>query len=123
MTQNAVTRYLSTLPDAHQAALGKLRAALRELLPDAEETISYGMPAFKISGKAIAGYAGFKAHMSYFPHSSVVIAELADVLDAAGLDHSKGGVRFTLDAPLPETILRQLVATRLKECGLDQRVA
>lgn len=111
-----VDAYLAGAPEPQRNTLELVRASLRSILPDATETISYGMPAFEVEGKAVAGYAYFKAHCSYFPHSGTVLSRLSDEL--RGYDWSKGTLRFPVDQPLPATILRRLVATRLEELGL-----
>lgn len=112
-----VDEYLESAPEPHRTTLRSIRETLRLLLPDAVETISYNMPAFKVAGKAVAGYAHFKRHCSYFPHSGSVIPELADQLD--GYDWDKGTLRFPVDAPLPEDLVRRLVEVRLDQLGLS----
>jgi uncharacterized protein YdhG (YjbR/CyaY superfamily) len=112
-----VDDYLEAAPEPHRSTLLKLRETLRRILPDAEETISYNMPAHKVAGKAIAGYAYFKNHCSYFPHSGSVLAELEDELD--GYEWAKGTLRFPADQPLPEHLVRRLVEVRLHYLGLD----
>jgi uncharacterized protein YdhG (YjbR/CyaY superfamily) len=111
-----VDEYLQAAPEPHRTTLTALRATLQEILPQAEETISYGMPAFKVEGKAVAGYAHFKNHCSYFPHSSGVLTGLGD--DLEGYRWSKGTLQFPPDRPLPASLVRRLVETRLGELGL-----
>lgn len=74
------------------------------------------MPAFKVGGKAVAGYAHFTRHCSYFPHSGSVLPRLADELK--GREWSKGTLKFSVDEPLPVDLLARLVAIRLEEVGL-----
>ena len=111
-----VDEYLSAAPDPQRSTLNALRETLRRILPDADETISYGMPCFKVGGKAVAGYASFKNHCSYFPHSGSVLAELADELEE--YDWDKGTLRFPVDQPLPKELVRKLVDVRLRHLGL-----
>ena len=59
MTENPIDEYLAGVPEPHRATLTALRTTLRQLLPGADECVSYGMPCFKIDGKAIAGFAAF----------------------------------------------------------------
>ena len=73
--------------------------------------MSYGMPAFKVGGRSVAGYAYFKNHCSYFPHSGSVLPGLADQL--GGYEWSKGTLRFPIDKPLPKSLVRRLVDARL----------
>jgi uncharacterized protein YdhG (YjbR/CyaY superfamily) len=108
-----VDEYLQAAPEPQRDTLEKVRTRLRNLLPEAEETISYGVPAFKVGGKAVAGFAYFTGHCSHFPHSEETLTTLADQL--AGYRWSKGTLRFPVDEPLPEDLLRRLVDTRLAE--------
>lgn len=111
-----VDDYLEAAPEPQRTTLGSLRRTLRELLPEAVEEISYGVPAFKISGKAIAGYAHAKNHCSYFPHSGQVLPVLADELGQ--YDWAKGTLRFPVDQPLPPGLVARLVDVRLRQLGL-----
>ncbi|HUR55398.1 MAG TPA: DUF1801 domain-containing protein, partial [Gemmataceae bacterium] len=70
---DGIDEYLAALDDTKRTTLETLRRTILELVPDAEETMSYGMPAFKLDGKAVAGFAAFKRHLSYVPHSGSVL--------------------------------------------------
>ncbi len=106
-----VDEYLDGAPEPQRSTLRALRSTLRELLPDATEALSYGVPAFVVDGKPIAGYAWANRHCSYYPHSSAVLTELADVLD--GYDWNKGTLRFPTDEPLPRELVARLVEVKL----------
>lgn len=108
-----VDKYLERAPEPHRSTLSQVRETLRELLPDAAETISYGMPAFKVGGKAVAGYAYYENHCSYFPHSSGVLPRLSEEID--GYEWSKGTLKFPPDAPPSRELLTRLVRVRLDE--------
>ena len=71
------------------------------------------MPVFKVGGKAVCGFAAFKEHLSYFPHSSSVLSQLSKEL--AGYSISKGALRFEIDEPLPPRLVKKLIAVRLAE--------
>ena len=90
-----------------------LRHTILTIIPEAEQCISYAMPTFKVRGKAIAGFAAFKNHLSYFPHSGSVIPELGREL--AQYKASKGTLQFPIDQPLPKAIVEKLVAVRLRQ--------
>jgi uncharacterized protein YdhG (YjbR/CyaY superfamily) len=111
-----VDDYLAAAPEPQRTTLEALRTTLRQVLPHAEEALSYGVPAFKIAGKAVAGYAHAKRHCSYFPHSGSVLEEVSDEL--TGYDWSKGTLRFPVDVPLPEGLVRRLVEVRMRHLGL-----
>jgi len=108
-----VDAYLAAVRSPHRATLDALRATIRSILPYADEAIKYGMPAFTLGGKGIAGYAAFKNHCSYFPMSGAVLDAAADAL--AGYQTSKGAIRFGIDERLPVALVRRLVKLRLAE--------
>jgi len=116
MAITSVDEYLGRAPEPHRSTLTSLRATLREILPQAEEAMSYKMPAFKVGGKAVAGYAYFKSHCSYFPHSGSVRPLLSQEL--ADYRWSKGTLQFPIDQPLPGALVRRLVEVRLEQLGL-----
>jgi uncharacterized protein YdhG (YjbR/CyaY superfamily) len=115
MAESEIDDYLATLDEPKRQTLAALRATILRIVPDSEQCISYGMPAFKVHGKAVAGFAAFARHLSYFPHSSTVLAELGDQL--AGYTTSRGTLRFAVDEPLPDQLVEQLIDIRLREIG------
>ena len=119
MATREVDSYLAALDDPKRTTLEALRRSILEVVPEAEQCISYGMPAFKVGGKAVAGFAAFKNHLSYLPHSSSVLSALG--ADVAAHETSKGALRFAVDEPLPEQLVRKLVITRMRELGLTSR--
>jgi uncharacterized protein YdhG (YjbR/CyaY superfamily) len=104
--------YLAKLSPEKRATLEKVRKAIRAAAPDAEEGMSYGMPAF-IRGKPIAGYAAAANHCSYYPMSGAITAALASELKS--YDTSKGAIRFPIGKPPPAALIRKLVKARLAE--------
>ena len=78
--------YLAAQPEPQRTTLQAVAVALHKILPGAQACISYGMPAFKTDGLAVAGFAGFKHHCSYFPHSGSVIPQLTAELSAYDCD-------------------------------------
>lgn len=107
-----VDAYLSAAPEPHRSTLEELRATLASILPHAEEGISYGVPAFKVGGKAVAGFAYASRHCSYFPHSGSVISRVEPEL-LEGYDWSRGTLRFPVDQAPSERLVRRLVEIRL----------
>jgi uncharacterized protein YdhG (YjbR/CyaY superfamily) len=105
--------YLESLEETKRATLAQLRRTIMGVIPDAEQGISYGLPAFRVDGKTIAGFAAFKNHLSYLPHSGSVFPELADEL--AGYTKSTGALRFKIDQPLPPDLVEKLIAVRLRQ--------
>ncbi len=116
MSADEIDAYLAGIEEPKRSTLEALRRTIQEILPDAEQCISYSMPAFKVQGKAIAGFAAFKNHLSYFPHSGSVLPQLGDAV--AGYKGSKGTLQFPIDQPLPRELVEQLIAVRRREAGL-----
>jgi uncharacterized protein YdhG (YjbR/CyaY superfamily) len=113
MSQKEIDNYLANLDEPKRTTLQQLRQIIQSVIPTAEQGISYGMPAFRLHGKVIAGFAAFKNHLSYLPHSGSVLAELAD--DVASYATSKGALQFSIDKALPKTLVKKLIAVRLRE--------
>ncbi len=115
MARAEIDRYLAALDEPKRSTLEALRTSILDFVPEAEQCISYGMPAFKVAGKTVAGFAAFKHHLSYLPHSGSVLAALAG--DVSGYDTSKGALRFAIDKPLPKHLVKKLITVRLRELG------
>jgi uncharacterized protein YdhG (YjbR/CyaY superfamily) len=116
MSARDIDRYLSTVDEPKRSTLETLRRSILEVVPDAEQCISYGMPAFRVRGKTIAGFAAFKNHLSYLPHSGSVLSALDEEL--ASYEKSKGSLHFAIDKPLPKRLVKKLVTTRLRQLDL-----
>jgi uncharacterized protein YdhG (YjbR/CyaY superfamily) len=108
-----IDEYLATISGEQRAALDQLRAQLRALLPKAEECISYGLPAFRLDGRVVAGFAATKKGCSYYPFSGRTLATLAAELE--GYRMTPGSLHFAPAEPLPRALLRKLVKTRIAE--------
>ena len=113
MSRQEIDEYLANLDEPKRTTLQRLRQTIRSVVPEGEEGISYGLPAFRLQGKVIAGFAAFKNHLSYLPHSGSVFAEMPD--DVAGYVTSKGALQFPIDRPLPKALVKKLIAIRLKQ--------
>ncbi|MCI4348977.1 MAG: DUF1801 domain-containing protein [Thermoplasmata archaeon] len=107
-----VERYLARVPAKFRAPLDRLRATIRAAAPEAQELISYGIPAFR-QGRLLVFYAAFEDHMSFFVGSLRTQRKFATELRPflAG----KGTVHFTVERPLPLTLVRRIVKARLLE--------
>jgi uncharacterized protein YdhG (YjbR/CyaY superfamily) len=108
-----VEDFLAAVGEPHRTTLLKLRGILRGLLPTATEGLSYAVPAFIVDGRAIAGYAPYKNHNSYFPYSGSVLTALAD--DLQDYTCTSGALHFPIDKPLPVALVRKLVKARLAQ--------
>jgi uncharacterized protein YdhG (YjbR/CyaY superfamily) len=108
-----IDQYLSALPGPQRATLSQLRDTIVAIVPDAEQCISYGMPAFKLRGKTIAGFAAFKNHLSYVPHSGSVIACLGKETERYA--KTKGSLHFSIEEPLPKELVKKLLDARMAD--------
>ena len=113
MSSQEIDDYLSSVEEPKRGTLEALRRMILRAAPDAEEGISYGCPAFRVQNKVIAGFAAFKNHLSYLPHSGSVFPELGE--EVAAYPRSTGALRFPVDEPLPETLVRRLVEVRRRQ--------
>ena len=107
------TRYLEALPEAQRTALLELRRWIIAAAPDAEESLNYGVPAFKLGGKPLVSLGAAKKHCAFYVQSPAVSAAFAERLQ--GLDTSPGTVRFTPDKPLPRQLVEDLITARIAE--------
>ena len=113
MAKNEVDAYLAGCPQPQRSTLQALRASIKKILPNAEETIYYGVPAYKVEGRGVAGFASFKKHCSYFPMSGSVLVQLPNEL--AAFVTTKGALQFPIDKPLSHILVKKLIKTRLAE--------
>ena len=112
MTAQEVGAYLAGFEEPKRSTVEALRRSILAVVPDAEEGISYGMPAFRVGGKVVAGFAAFKNHLAYLRHSGEVLSDLGDRL--AGHGCTKRSLHFPVDEPLPADLVRRLVDAKLE---------
>lgn len=113
-----VDDYLWALEEPKRSTLQALRRTILEIVPEAEEVISYRVPAFRVGGKTIAGFAAFKNHLSYLPFSGSVLPQLADELQ--GYRMTKSALHFPVDRPLPKRLVQRLIAARLRDASVSR---
>ncbi len=115
MKQNATTidEYLADVSREKRRALEDLRKKILSVVPDAEECISYRMPAFRVNGAVVAGFCATAKGCSYYPFSGKTLTTLARFVD--NYDQTMGSLHFSPDSPLPVTLVRRLVRARLAE--------
>lgn len=106
----SVEEYLATQPDAVRVRLEKVRDAIKTAVPDAVEGIGYGMPGYKLHGKPLLYFAGFKNHYSLFAASGTFFATLVEELK--GYELRKGTVHFPLDKPVPMKLISRIAKLR-----------
>lgn len=119
MSSDEVDEYLSGLEEPKRGTLQTLRRTILEVVPEADQVISYGLPAFRFRGHTVAGFAAFKTHLSYLPFSGSVLSQLADELE--GYAMTKSSLHFPVDRPLPKSLVKKLIAVRLAQVGKRPR--
>ncbi|MEA2684549.1 MAG: hypothetical protein QOK05_2877 [Chloroflexota bacterium] len=113
MSTHEIDAYIAKLDEPARSTLEQLRRTIIAIIPDAEECISYGMPAFRLNGTVVAGFAAFKKHLSYLPHSGSVLEQVAE--DIAGYSGTKGSLHFSIDQPLPAALVKRLIEARIRQ--------
>jgi uncharacterized protein YdhG (YjbR/CyaY superfamily) len=113
VSADEIDLYLEAVDEPKRSTLQTLRRTILEIVPDAEEVISYRVPAFRLHGKTIAGFAAFKDHLSYLPFSGSVLDQLGDELQ--GYTMTKSALHFPVDCPLPKPLVKKLIEVRLAE--------
>jgi uncharacterized protein YdhG (YjbR/CyaY superfamily) len=113
MSTAEIDDYLAELEEPKRATLEAMRRMILEVIPEAEQVISYSMPAFKLDGTVVAGFAAFKNHLSYLPHSGSVFPELRAEL--ASYSTSTGALQFPVDQPLPKPLVEKLIKVRMAQ--------
>jgi uncharacterized protein YdhG (YjbR/CyaY superfamily) len=103
--------YLKALEPSMRSLMNGLRKTIRKVVPDAEETISYNIPAFKFHGVLI-WYAAWKAHISIYPRSSAMQSAIKEL---ASYEGAKGTIKIPVDRPLPVEMIQKIVKFRMKE--------
>jgi uncharacterized protein YdhG (YjbR/CyaY superfamily) len=114
-----IDAYLSTLAADQRELLQRIRGRIARLLPDANETISYGMPAFALDGRAVVWFAGWKKHCAIYPLTDTFLKAHATELERYG--RTRGSLHFTPQEPLPDALLEQLVRDRLADLEAGTR--
>ena len=118
MPKSEIDKFFATVEEPKRSTLEEMRRRILEVVPDAEQTIKYGMPAFLKDGWCFVCIAPFKNHINWSPYSSNVFVQLRDEL--AGYAVSKGSMQFAVDKPLPKTLVKKLIRVRLAEIELQK---
>ena len=109
----AIDEYLAGVNPSGRALLQKLRKTIHAIVPEAEECISYRMPAFRHQGRIIAGFQATSSGCSYYPFSGTTLNTVAR--DIEGYSHTKSALHFGPEQPLPASLVRKLLKARIAE--------
>lgn len=118
MNMETVDNYIKTFPEKVQILLKQIRSTIKENAPEAEESISYKMPAYKTNGKPLVYFAGFKNHIGFYatPNGHAQFEK-----ELSKYKQGKGSVQFPLDKPMPLTLIARIVKFRVEENNLKKR--
>jgi uncharacterized protein YdhG (YjbR/CyaY superfamily) len=117
----SVDEYIASRPEAVQGILKRVRATIRKALPAADEVISYQIPAYKLSGRAVLYFAGWKEHYSLYPVTAELVSAFKD--DLAPYKLSKGTIRFPLSEPIPVRLIGRVAKFRAEEVTGPKKAA
>ena len=115
----SVAQYVAAQPGPARAILRRVRAALRKALPRAVEAISYQIPTYKLAGKTVIYFAGWKRHYAIYPASARLLAEFKDEL--AWCEIKGSTIRFPLTQPVPVTLIGRLAKFRAEEVAAAKK--
>jgi uncharacterized protein YdhG (YjbR/CyaY superfamily) len=111
----SVDEYIALQPEAVQGILKQVRSAIRKAVPEAQELISYKIPAYKLNGEPVLYFAGWKQHYSLHPAGDPLVAAFKD--DLAPYEIDKGTIRFPLSKPVPVKLIERIAKFRAKEAA------
>jgi uncharacterized protein YdhG (YjbR/CyaY superfamily) len=118
----SVDEYIASHPEAVQSVLRRVRSTIRKAVPGAEEMISYKIPTYKLGGRPVLYFAGWKQHYSLYPSGDRLVLAFKD--DLARYEVSKGTIRFPLSEPVPVKLIEGIAKFRVKEvAGRDKAKA
>ena len=112
-TFRSVDDYVASHPSPANQLLRKVRAVIRKAVPGAVESLSYGIPTYKVNGRPVIYFAGWKEHYSIYPSSARLVATFRDALEPYEVE--KGTIRFPLTEPVPATLIGGIAKFRLRE--------
>jgi len=113
-----IDEYLASVNANHRNALQKIREAIHAVAPNAEECISYGIPAFRLNGRSLVFFGAWANHCALYPGSSATLKKFRNEL--RDFQTSKGTLRFSPDNPLPVALVKKLVKARVAQIDNDR---
>ena len=107
---DVVEKYIENFPEEVQQRLTKMREIIKELVPEASERICMGIPTYDLHGKWLVHFAGFRKHIGFYPEPEGILAFREKLTE---YKMSKGTIQFPMNKPLPEELIREIVAYRV----------
>ena len=108
-----IKKHYMSAPLPHRTTMLEMRMRILEIVPDAIEVISYGMPAFKVGDHVVAGLLANKKHVGYYPFSGSILHLFTDELEK--FSHTKSAIHVPIDKPLAKTLIRKLIKARIAQ--------
>ena len=114
--KSAVHVIYSKAPLPHRKTMLAMRKTILSIIPEAEEVVSYGMPAFKVNGNVVAGILHAKNHVGYYPFSGSIVKLFSQELK--NYSTTKSAIHVPVDKPLSKTLLKKLIRARISQCPI-----
>ena len=108
-----VKKHYMSAPSPHRETMLEMRNRILEIIPDAEEVVSYGMPAFKLDGRVLAGLLANKKHVGYYPFSGSILHLFPEEL--AKFSTTKSAIHVPVDKPLAKGLIKKLIRARIQQ--------
>ena len=118
MVPKSVSKHYKVAPSPHKETMLEMRKRILQIVPKAEEVVSYGMPAFKVDGNIVAGLLANKNHVGYYPFSGSVLHLFKKEL--ANFKQTKSAIHVPIDKPLSKSLLSKLIKARISQCPVKQ---
>jgi uncharacterized protein YdhG (YjbR/CyaY superfamily) len=118
VVSKSVDKHYKVAPSPHRETMLEMRKRIMQIVPKAEEVVSYGMPAFKVDGNIVAGLLANKNHVGYYPFSGSVLHLFKKEL--ANFTQTKSAIHVPIDKPLSKSLLIKLIKARISQCPVKQ---
>lgn len=106
-----VKKYYDNAPSPHRQTMLEMRERILQIIPEAQEVVSYAMPAFRVDGEVVAGLLANKQHVGYYPFSGSILKLFPEEL--AKFTTTKSAIHVPVDKPLTKTLLAKLIKARI----------